>query len=339
MNGPSTDRLHVALVGAGGRISGDWLVALGSSPDLIVTDLVEADRTRHEALHERVPRARLHDDLDALLASPPDLAIVATPPVHHRSQATALLEAGSHVLCEKPLAPSVDDAQAMLAVAARTGRRLTMASKFRYVADVVEARARIAAGAIGRPCSYDNGFCSRVAMRGRWNADPAVSGGGVLADNGPHAADLARVLLGEIRAIRGAVPLGPALQDLPVEDGVRVLFETRSDVAGITELSWSVHSGRRDYARLVGEDGVLELRWDGATLRRGDVVDEFGKGYDKRAAFRAQLDDLVEALRDGRSPAITDQDALDSVRFVAAGYRSLREGRRVALDPDEQGSR
>jgi predicted dehydrogenase len=317
--------LRTALIGAGGRIASDWL-SVAAAPDSPVqlTALVETDPTARQRLGA-LP------DLDALLSGNlPDAAIVATPPATHADIVVRLAEAGIHVLCEKPLATSLADAESMVDAARRAGVRLMMASKFRFVDDVADASRRIADGAIGQPVFYDNAFCGHVDMRDRWNSNPSVSGGGVLIDNGAHAVDLARFLMGEVERVIAAT--GPRLQPVDVEDSVRILFETYSGALGRADLSWSVDIGQTSYAAVHGSSGSIELGWSGARLRTPDGWQPFGTGYDKRRAFRSQLTHFAAVVRGDENPRIGDEDALASVRFVQAAQRSLVEGRWCRLD-------
>lgn len=317
--------LRIALIGAGGRIASDWLsVANGADSPVRLTALVETEPTA---------RARLGalPDLDTLLAGDrPDAAIVATPPSTHAGIVVRLAEAGIHALCEKPLATTLSDATTMVEAAERAGVRLMMASKFRFVDDVAEASRRIADGAIGQPVFYDNAFCGHVDMGARWNSDPRVSGGGVLIDNGAHAVDLARFLMGEVDRVLAAT--GPKLQPLEVEDSVRILFETQSGALGRADLSWSVDIGSTSYAAVHGSTGSIELGWKGARLRTPDGWQPFGTGYDKRRAFLNQLAHFASVIRSEAAPRIDDQDALASVRFVGAAQRSLASGSWCRLD-------
>ena len=94
-----------------------------------------------------------------------EAAIVCTPPVTHPEICCWLLDRGIHVLCEKPLAIGPEEARAMLAAAERSDAQLTMASKFRYARDVVEAKSIVASGVIGDVVLFENAFTSRVDMK------------------------------------------------------------------------------------------------------------------------------------------------------------------------------
>jgi predicted dehydrogenase len=271
-------------------------------------------------------------DLDALFATgvPLDAALVLAPPVHHEKLAVRLLERGLHVLCEKPLAPSIAAARLMLATARGQGRVLMMGSKFRYTPDVAAAKELLDRRCCGDVVMYENVFCSHVDMTRRWNADPATSGGGVLIDNGCHSVDLARFLLGPIARVQAQ--FGRRAQAIAVEDTARILFTSKSEALGSIDLSWSVHKETDAYVRIHGTAGTLEVGWKGSRWKTtGGAWQAFGSGYDKIAAFGNQLSNFAGAIAGTELPVIGDADALASVVVVDCAYRSAAEERWLAV--------
>lgn len=318
---PEAPPLRLLLVGCGG-IASAYLQALAKTPGLVLAAVVEPDPAR------ATPAGFLrHASLAAWRAAGPacDAALVLTPPASHEAIAVELLAAGLHVLCEKPLAPTVAAAERMLAAARDAGRRLMMGSKFRYTPDVAQAHRLLREGACGDVVLYENVFCSHVDMSRRWNADAAQSGGGVLIDNGCHSVDIARFLLGPIARVQAQ--FGRRAQAVAVEDTARLLFTSRSGALGSIDLSWSVHKETDSYVRVHGTRGTVEVGWRGSRWKQvGGEWQAIGAGYDKVAAFAGQLRDFADAIG-GRSPVIGDADALASVVVVDCAYRSARESR------------
>ena len=252
-------------------------------------------------------------------------------PRGHEGVAIDLLARGVHVLCEKPLAPSAAAANRMVHAASRTSAQLVMASKFRFVPDMIEAQRLIAGGEIGEPIMFDCAFCSRVDMTERWNSDVAVSGGGVLIDNGSHAVDIARMLLGPV--VRVLAHFGRRVQAVRVEDSVRVLLETAGACVGMIDLSWSVDTASDHYVSVQGTRGTVQIGWRGSRYRLAgeEQWQDFGGGYDKLSALAAQVRNFAAAIRGDEQPRVGADDALASVRTVEAAYRSVRVGRWVPV--------
>ncbi len=256
-----------------------------------------------------------------------DAAVVCTPPSTHESVACQLLESGKHVLCEKPLAIDVAGAKRMLESSRASGTVLTMASKFRYAADVRKARELLLSGEIGELVFAENAFTSFVDMRTRWNSNAAVSGGGVLMDNGTHAVDVLRYFLGTLRDIQ--VVEGRRMQGLAVEDTVRLFVHNTDGVMGAADLSWSIDKELDTYLRIYGSAGTILVGWKESRFRRRHESEwhTFGKGYDKIQAFRDQLENFCGAIEGAQRLVVTPEDGLASVEVIAAAYAALSEAR------------
>jgi predicted dehydrogenase len=266
--------------------------------------------------------------------------IVCTPPVTHPEVCAYLLERKINVLCEKPL--SIDSRQAvlMLETALTNNVKLTMASKFRYVDDIVRAKNMVVAGVLGELVLFENVFASRVDMTSRWNAIPAISGGGVLIDNGTHSVDLMRYFLGPLAEVH--VLEGKRCQGLPVEETVAVFVRSVAGVLGSIDLSWSISKQRETYLDIYGSLGAISIGWKESKhldYAKGDWV-VFGQGYDKIKAFRSQIKNFSRAIRGEEQLLITEEDALASVYVVQAAYQALHDHHwtQVAVETLQVGS-
>ncbi len=321
--------LRVGIVGAG-RIARDYLSAFTHVDDAELVAITDIDAGARDAMAADTSLPAFASVREMMAETTLDAVIVSTPPASHEPVATELVGHGIHVLCEKPLALTSAGASRMLHAASRAGVLLMMASKFRYVPDIGEAQRIISSGQIGEPILFDVAFCSLVDMTERWNADPPTSGGGALVDNGSHAVDVARFLMGPL--VRVMAHFGRRVQPLRVEDSARVMIETAGACLGVVDLSWSVDKASDHYLAVQGTEGTLQVGWQGSRYRRagGDWV-EFGSGYDKVTALAAQLRNFVGAIRGDEQPLVTADDAMASVRAVEAAYRSARVGRWVPL--------
>ncbi len=314
--------VRFAIVGCGG-VANAHIDAIAESADAELTAIVEIRRELGEQRARALGCRAFTDYRDPDLRELVDVAIVCTPPATHFEIARHFLELDLAVLCEKPLTIEAAEAQELVKVARSHDALLMMASKFRYVADVLEAKSIVDSGKLGRLVLYENAFCSSVDMSGRWNSDRELAGGGVLIDNGTHSVDIARYLLGPVDKIR-AQP-GNSVQGLEVEDTMQLRFLTTGGVICTVDLSWSLNKESEHYISIYGSDGTVQIGWQGSRYRlRGDGEwTTFGSGYNKAAAFGRQLENVVGSLRGEEEPLIRPYDAWASVQVIEAAYRSV----------------
>ena len=327
----NSDQLNFVLVGCG-RISQAYLEALSAIPDSTLKAVVDVRPKVAQSVANRFGCQPYTDYRRASNENQVNAAIVCTPPNTHAEIASFFLENGIHVLCEKPLALSSNEAEQMIRTAEDNGRHLMMASKFRYVDDVTKAKGIIESGALGDIVLFENVFCSRVDMHKRWNSDRDISGGGVLIDNGTHSVDIARYLLGPIEKIQAEE--GKRIQNIGVEDTACAYFKTHSNVLGTIDLSWSIFKEKEAYIEVYGTEGVLSIGWKRSGYRQNGSAGWtwFGSGYDKVGAFTRNVNNLIGVIGGTETPLINGIESVASVEVIEAAYKSMQMNKWVEVD-------
>ena len=313
------------LVGAG-AMAQTWALSFRATEGVELTAVADVREDAAIAVAEPFGAA-VFTDIAALASSGLcDAAVVCSPPSTHAEVALELLAHGVAVLCEKPLALDCASARKMLSAAADAGVPLTMASKFRFVEDVIRARGIVTSGLLGECTLFSNSFTSRVEMRNRWNADREVSGGGVIIDNGTHSVDIARYLLSPVTEVLALD--ARHVHELEVEDTAKLLLRTADGSIGEIELSWGLNSFANTYIEVIGTEGVLRVGWSRSRFRQATSQRwvEFGSGYDKVQAHARQLENFAGALHGHNELLVKPEDALASVAVIEAAYASIRSG-------------
>ncbi len=330
----SPQPIRIGVVGCG-RVAQDHLQAYQRLDDAQIVAVADLEEQHARSVASQFGCAPYTDYREMLRAERLEAISVCTPPSSHAEVTLCALSQGVHVLCEKPLTIHLADAKEVLRAVARARRVLMMASKFRFVEDIVKAKGIVDSGILGRVVLFENVFCSRVDMRSRWNSKKVIAGGGVLFDNGTHSVDIARFLVGPIVSVQAQH--GIQIQDIEVEDTCRLYFQSATGVMGSIDLSWSIHKENESYINIFGTEGTLSIGWGESKYRQHEkphwVV--FGEGYNKQTAFLNQLRHYLGCVRGQEQPILTPQDGLESVRVIEAAYRSSTVNKWMELEPLE----
>ncbi len=316
-------KLKFGLVGAGG-IAQAYAQAFNEST---CCDLVAIADVRPEAASAlaEIVGGKAYSDYKQLADVELDALIVATPPSTHPEIACFFMERGTPVLCEKPLCLSVAEAEKMISTAKENSVLFTMASKFRYCADVIKAKGILASGVLGDVLQFENAFTAKVDMSKRWNSNAEMSGGGVLIDNGTHSVDIIRYFLGAIDSVL-VVDAG-GTQGLSVDENVKMFAKTKNDVTASVDLTWGINKELPYFVSIFGTNGVLHIGWRESKYKLNSSPDwtVFGKGYEKVASFKGKVENFAGALRGEEELFIKPDDALASVHVIEAAYKSLNQ--------------
>ena len=325
-------KLKVGIAGCG-RIAQVYLEALRAINGVALIAACDEDENKVKPVMELFG-CRGYMFIEELFGSEDlDCMIVCTPPVFHYGICKIALNKNVAVLCEKPLALSIVEAEELIENAEGKGRVFMLASKFRFVEDVIRAKSIVESGLLGEILYYENTFTSVVDMKHRWNSKKEISGGGVWIDNGSHSVDLLRYLLGPIKSI--SAQRARRIQDLEVEDSISVSIITESGTLGTIDLSWSIKKEIDHYLSLYGTEGSLFIGWTKSwySLKNKSNQVTFGNGYNKFAAFHRQMQHFFNCLRGKEKPLITADDELATIHVVNLGYESMKENSWIQIEP------
>jgi predicted dehydrogenase len=256
-----------------------------------------------------------------------DAVYVATHNGLHRELVVHALQAGKHVLCEKPLGRSADECREMVAAADAADRHLVEAFMYRHHPQIAEARRRVADGAIGEVTAVEASFHFHLArpddvrLRREW-------GGGALMDVGCYCVNFARLFLGDEPA---AVH---AWADMDGTHGIDRRFHGVLEYAAGTHatVSCGFDGGLYQRAAVIGTEGVLILTepfvtWERPprlVIRAGETEEVVT--FEPVNPFRLEIEDLATAILDGTPPLLAPDDGLRNARILArlmaAGYPS-----------------
>jgi len=318
------NKLKFALIGTGG-IAQTYAQAFQTSKSCELVAVADVRKDSADAYAEPFGAKSFSDYKSLAENSSIDAVIIATPPNSHPEIAMYFMRKGVHVLCEKPLCLSSAEAREIIECAGQTGVKFTMASKFRYVEDVIKAKSLVASGILGEVVQFENAFTAKVDMSKRWNSKKEIAGGGVLIDNGTHSVDIIRYFLGAIEEVLALETSGT--QNLSVDENVKLLVRTKSGVAASVDLTWGINKELPNFISVYGTNGTLHIGWRESKYKLNSNPDWtiIGKGYDKVQAFRSKIENFAGAIRGSEELLIKPEDALASVEVIEAAYRSLNE--------------
>jgi predicted dehydrogenase len=275
-------------------------------------------------------------DLDQLLARPTlDAVIISSENVHHCALCLAACKAGKHVLCEKPLATTASDAEAMVDAAERAGVLLATAFPMRHSLPARQIRDALQAGTIGAVWAVR--ATNRGSLPPGWFLDPTVSGGGAVMDHTVHVADLLRWYLDD-EPVKVYAEISHGLNGLAVEDAAFLTITFRSGVVATLDPSWSRPPSFPTWGdvtmEIAGEHGTLQLDAGNQKLVLSPKPGQHARWLHWGAgADAAMVADFVHAVRDGRRPLADGRDGERALAVALAAYDSARSGQPVPVAP------
>jgi predicted dehydrogenase len=329
--------MRVGVIGAG-AMGRTHAVALSriDGVDVATIGAREVPAAAHELAREL--GADLLPSAEAVIARPDiDAVVVATPTDTHLEIVRAAAQAGKHIICEKPLARTLEDGEALLDAVRRAGVKLAVGHVVRYFPEYALARDMIVRGEIGTPgvarMTRGAGFPS---VASNWYGDLARSGGVVL-DMMIHDFDWARWAFGPVERLQAR---GLAYAGRDRKDMAMAVLRFASGAIGYVEGSWAWPGGFRTTLEVSGSGGLLrhdsrrtaalafELFPAEAGARAGVAVPSGGLHEDP---YATQMRDFAQWLMGGAAPRSSGEDALEALRIGLAALESIRTGKPVVF--------
>jgi len=312
----------LALVGCGAIAAAH--VEAAHALGVPVIGLCDVDRNRAEQFRSsHVPAAALAANIPELFRlCRPSAVIVCTPPSTHFELAHAALEAGSHVMCEKPLCLIPQDAANLVAFARSRRKVLLTSAKYRFVPALRRAWEFVASPEFGELKAAHIHFCAPQDMTGRWHLEKPLSGGGALMDNGPHAVDLARFLFGDLELAHAH--FGLSRGRYPVEDGASLLLRAANGATIDVMLSWSLTLPDTPWLLARGTHGAVEYGWEGGRMWSRRREEQLAP-YSKPVCFRAQLTHFRALTTGAPHGWVQPEDGAHTVRLLRCAYEVAGE--------------
>ena len=355
-----TPKVRFAVIGCGG-IGPTHVAALRQIPAADVVAVADLNPQRAAKVAEQFGVEKTYRDLSQAIADPDvDAVCICTPSGMHGDHAIAAMEAGKHVVVEKPMEVTVEACDRMIAARRATGRTMAVISQHRFDPATIEVRRMIDAGLLGRLVlvTADVKWWRTQSYydEGDWRGTRALDGGGAVMNQGIHTIDLLLHLAGQVSSV-SAVTSTAAHERIEVEDVAAATIRFTSGAVGSFVATTAAFDGLPVRIDLFGTDGSCSIEGDRLAWTRFKSGD--GKIGDAPAAHaigvagggtagvtassaglawgdshRAQLVDFIDAVRAGRPPLVDGLAGRAAVQLVRAIYAAAANAVVVPVDSD-----
>lgn len=317
--------MRIAFLGCGQATRMHSRTLARIAPDVERT-YASRDGARATEFARRFGGAAVRGGYDAAIDDPQtDIVLIATPPHSHLPLALRALDAGRHVIVEKPPFPRVADFDAALEVARARERRVFIAENYFYKPLVRRLRAMLTDGVLGEIRFLHINALKQQAASG-WRTDSALAGGGALFEGGIHWVDLAANIGLEVTDVHG---FQPGIAPAGAERSMLVVLRYANGAVGTLSYSWEIHSPLKGVrlSRIYGTRGTLAFESNGIFIvRTGRRPRVILPGLRDIAGYAAMFRDFLEAIRTDGDPAFTAARARRDLEIVEEAYRTARRG-------------
>lgn len=264
-------------------------------------------------------------DYEDLLDQPIEAVLITSENSKHYEHVAAAAKKGKHILCEKPLAHTPEDAQAIIDICKEQNVILQTAFPVRFNTPVIKAKQVVESGQLGNIVAIKG--TNRGTNPGGWFVDPAKSGGGAVIDHTVHVVDIIRWYTGaEVKEVYAEV--GNLISDYDIDDCGLLTMEFDNNMFATLDCSWSRNDSYPTWGdvtlEIVGTSGTLTVDAFGQKTNvynnDGAQWDFWGDNMDK-----ALVEDFIASVSEGKKPSITGEDGLKALSVAVAAYESSKK--------------
>jgi len=321
--------LNIAIIGAGG-IAKSHVGSLQKIPNTKIVGIIDINRERAEAM-AATHNAMVYDDPEDCLGEV-DLVYVLTPPSSHKELVLKAINAGKHVVCEKPISSSLEDAEIMVQAARTAKVKLIIAFNMRFRKGFRRLKKIFASGELGNLVSF---WSQRIGMgvgQGyNWRTDPKLMCG-MSIESLSHDIDLIRWIAGDIIDVRANVFESRA--DLPgFDNNANVVFSLANGSTAIIHASWSSHLGMNSRG-IIGTKGTAFVEgpglWDLKNFHwktqdmEGEMIEVINDAFDS-CSYLEENQHFIDCIVNDLQPTITGEDGLAALRVSQAILESYHK--------------
>ena len=335
--------VKVGVIGCGKIAQLRHIPEYAANENVKIVGFFDNVQERAEKLAASYGGVAFHSLDDLLSCGEIDAVGVCTSNSTHRDITVAALRQGKHVLCEKPMAATVEECKDMAEVARNEGKWLMVAHNQRFFGIHKRAKELLELGAIGHPLTFRTTFghsgpdkWSIDAGTSNWFFDKAKSAFGVMADLGVHKIDLMRYLLGcdiaEISAMLGVLDKKDAQGNpVSVEDNAIAICRMENGVMGTLSVSWTYYGEGDNDTVIYGSEGILKLSVEDR------VITIIGKDGTRRTEALPEdessgvVDEFIRAIIADEPPAISADMAIPSMCAVVAAIESEETKKQINI--------
>jgi len=346
------DKLRAAMIGCGTITRQRHAREYALNENVEIAGFFDLREERALAL-QRQFGGKVYANSEELLADESvDIVSVCNANAFHAESTVAALERGKHVLCEKPMAVTLEQCEAMLAASVRANRRLLIDQNQRLTPAHLRAKKILDSGELGRVITFRSAFGH--AGPESWSADQSantwffkkeLAAFGSLADLGIHKIDLMRYLAGgSVTSVYAELAtLDKKFEDgapIEVDDNAFVLLRFDSGAMGTITTSWTYYGEECNATTLYCSGGImrlyedpvysLEITWKSG-MKAHFEVDRIQTNTDLQQASSGVIDQFVNAVRTGEPSVLDASDIVESMRTVYACIESAAKGAPVKL--------